>query len=196
MLYFVRHGSTDWNDHRNSAGEKAPKFQGRVDIPLNAKGIAQAQLMAEQLKDIKFDRVLCSPLKRAKQTCNLIYHGKVPVEIDERLIERDFGEFEGLTSADFDFADFCNRYPKQKSRAESIPEVEKRVFSLLDELKKQPEQNVLIVSHGGVGCVLLSYFKGVPENGDYTAFLLPHGKPLVLDFDDLLKSKENDGRVK
>ena len=193
MIYFVRHGATDWNENKNANGEKAPRFQGRADIPLNNKGIEQAQIMAQQLKGIKFDRVICSPLNRAIQTCNLIYHGQTPVEIDERVIERDFGEFEGMTMSEFDFDVFCNRNTQQKwQKAESIQEVEKRVFNLLDELKKKPEQNVLIVSHGGVGCVLISYFMGIPESGDYTSFLLPHGKPLVLDFKTIDKVKQND----
>lgn len=190
MLYFVRHGSTDWNENRNSKGEKDPKFQGRADLSLNEKGIMQAQMMAEQLKDVWFDRVICSPLVRAVQTCRIIYKGNIPIEIDDRLVERDFGEFEGKTRSEFGdkFEDFCNRYSKQKYQAESIESVERRVFSLLDELQKQPNKNILIVSHGGVGCVFVSYFKGVPQNGDYTNFLLPHGKPLVLDFNDLTKT--------
>lgn len=196
MIYFVRHGATDWNDHVNAAGEKDPKLQGRAEIMLNEHGREQARKMAQELQGVQFDRVICSPLKRARQTCALIYQGKVPVEIDERLIERDFGECEGKTRHEFDFADFCSRKMKKNYRGvESIPDVEKRVFSLLDELKQQPEQNVLLVSHGGVGCVVMSYFKGIPENGDYSAFLLPHGKPLCLDFRDMKQAKENDGHV-
>ena len=108
MIYFVRHGSTDWNENKNEKGIKDPKCQGRADLDLNQKGISQALQTAEQLKGIKFDRVICSPLKRAKQTLEIIYSGNRPVEIDERVIERDFGEFEGLTRAEFDFNGFWN----------------------------------------------------------------------------------------
>ncbi|MBO4822978.1 MAG: histidine phosphatase family protein [Clostridia bacterium] len=196
MLYFVRHGATDWSEYKNEHGEKDPKFQGRTEVLLNQKGKEQARALAEQLKDIKFDRVICSPLGRAKQTCYLVYKGDVRVEIDERVIERDFGEFEGKTCHEFDFNSFCNRNLQQKyQRAETIQDVEKRVFSLLDELKKKPNQNVLIVSHGGVGCVLMSYFKGIPADGNYLSYILPHGQPLVLDFKELIKQKENDGRT-
>ena len=138
------------------------------------------------MKDKKFDRVICSPLIRAKQTCDLIYHGDTPVEIDGRIIERDFGEFEGKTRAEFDFN-------QQFKRAESIKDVEKRVFDLLDELKKNPNQDILIVAHGGVGCVLMSYFKGVPADGNYLSFEIPNGKPLILDFDE--KSYTNDNNL-
>ena len=189
MIYFIRHGSTDWNEHINALGQKDPKFQGRANIPLNQKGIQQALVMAEMLKGKEFDRVICSPLIRARQTCELIYHGKTPIETDDRLIERDFGKKTGKTQMQIDdFQQFCNRYTIMDDKtAESIIDVEKRVFSLLDELKENPNQEVLIVSHGGVGCVVMSYFKGIPENGDYLSFLMPHGKPLILDFKDLEK---------
>ena len=155
-------------------------------MDLNEKGIAQAKQTAEKLREIKFDRVICSPLKRAKQTLDIIYNGETTVEIDERVIERDFGEFEGLTRAEFDFAGFWNVNSKQKYRiAESIQDVEKRVFELIEELKENPSQHVLIVSHGGVGCVFISYFKGIPQDGNYLSFEIPHGQPLTLNFEKI-----------
>lgn len=183
MLYFVRHGSTDWNENRNEQGAKDPRCQGRVDLPLNAQGIKQAEETAVTLKGKKFKKVICSPLIRAKQTCDIIYSGKTPVTIDERLIERDFGEFEGLTRSEFDFYGFWNINSKQDyEKAETIREVEKRVFELLEELAKDPDEDVLLVSHGGVGCVLMSYFNGVPKDGNYLSFEIPNGKPLILNF--------------
>lgn len=185
MIYFVRHGATDWNENRSAQGIKDPKCQGRADLDLNEKGILQAKQVAHQLKNIKFDRVICSPLKRAKQTLNIIYTGEVPVEFDDRINERDFGEFEGLTRSEFDFRDFWNAESKQNLKtAESIKSVEKRVFSLIEELRENPSQNILIVSHGGVGVVLMSYFKGVPEDGNYLSFEIPNGQSLIFDFED------------
>lgn len=186
MIYYVRHGSTDWNEHKNSQGQRDPRCQGRVDLELNSVGISQALATAEALKDKKFDRVICSPLKRAKQTCKIIYHGARPVEIDNRIIERDFGEFEGMSRTEFDFKGFWNANTNtQYKNAESIEDVKARVFDLLDELKQNPNQDVLIVSHGGVGCVLMSYFRGVPLDGNYLSFEVPNGKPLVLDFNNI-----------
>lgn len=191
MIYFVRHGATDWNEHKNSQGQRDPRCQGRVNLELNQTGIDQALATAETLKDNKFDRVICSPLIRAKQTCELIYHGDKPIEIDDRVIERDFGEFEGMTRNEFDFKGFWNAGSKlQYERAETIAEVKKRVFALLDELKKNPNQDVLIVSHGGVGCILMSYFMGVPADGNYLSFEIPNGKPLVLDFNKIILANE------
>ena len=190
MIYFVRHGSTDWNENVNAQGVKEPKCQGRANLDINAKGILQAEQTAQQLKNVKFDRVICSPLKRARQTLEIIYHGDIPIQIDERVIERDFGEFEGLNRAEFDFNGFWNINSNQKfERAESIKDVEVRVISLLNELKENPNKNILIVSHGGVGCVLMSCFKGVPEDGNYLSFEIPNGKPLILDFNEMISQK-------
>ena len=134
MIYFVRHGSTDWNENINEMGKRDPKLQGRADIPLNEKGIGQAFQLAESLKDIKFDRVLCSPLTRTRQTCEIINNGKYPIEIDERLIERDFGEYEGCTRSQCDLKTICHEYSSPKlERAESIQAVKDRVFNLLGQ---------------------------------------------------------------
>ena len=190
MIYFVRHGSTDWNENVNAQGVKEPKCQGRADLDINEKGKLQAEQTAQLLKNVKFDRVICSPLKRARHTLEIIYHGDIPIQIDERVIERDFGEYEGLTRAEFDFNGFWNINSNQKfERAESIKDVEVRVFSLLNELKENPNKNILIVSHGGVGCVLMSYFKGVPADGNYLSFEIPNGKPLILDFNEMTSQK-------
>ena len=105
------------------------------------------------------------------------------MEIDARLIERDFGEVEGLTRDEFDFYAFWNSKTNKKfARAETIHDVEVRVFDLLNELAQKPQDDVLLVSHAGVGCVLLSYFKGVPKDGNYLSFEIPNGSPLKVEF--------------
>ena len=64
MIYVIRHGETEWN--------AINKVLGRTDIPLNDRGIEQAEEMARSLKDIKIDVFLCSPLSRARQTADAI----------------------------------------------------------------------------------------------------------------------------
>ncbi len=59
-LYIMRHGETQWN-HLN-------KIQGQKDIELNKTGIAQAEKAREEFNKYEFDLIICSPLKRAKQT--------------------------------------------------------------------------------------------------------------------------------
>lgn len=182
MIYFVRHGVTDWNENTDKNGKKNPKCQGRADIPLNDNGIKQAEKLRDMLKNIKFDKVFCSPLMRAKQTCEIIVGSLEDVIIDNRLIERDFGKYEGMTRDQFDFADFCKKNSKCSDDAETVQEVENRIFSFLNELRCKAYKNVLLVSHGGVGCVFRSYFDGVPEDGDYSNLLIPNGEPLIRDF--------------
>lgn len=89
MIYVVRHGETDWN--------KLHKVMGRVDIPLNETGKSQAKITSEKLKEYKIDLIISSPLKRACETAKIINETKnLEIIYDDRLLERDFGEFEGL----------------------------------------------------------------------------------------------------
>lgn len=170
MIYFVRHGQTDWNF--------AKKLQGQVDIELNSKGIEQAYQTKEKLKSIKFDKIFCSPLKRTVQTCKIITNQKF--ELDERIMERSFGEFEGLVKSYEDFWDLNKNQSFEK--AESIADVEKGVFNFLDEVvSKYPTENILIVGHGGVGLVLTSYFRGIPKDGNYMHYIIDNCQ--VLSFD-------------
>ena len=184
MIYFVRHGVTDWNENVDKSGKKCPRCQGRTDIPLNKNGIAQAEKLRDELKNIKFDKVICSPLTRAKQTCEIILGSLDGVIFDERVIERSFGEFEGLTRDEFDFIGFCKKDFKGYKGAESVQDVENRVFSILDELKQEPNQTILIVAHGGVGCAFLSYFDGFPGDDNYSKLIIPNGTPIIKDFNN------------
>lgn len=189
MIYFLRHGSTDWNENLNSEGKKDPKCQGRCDLHLNNKGKMQALEVKEELKNIKFDKIICSPLIRTRETLSISYDGDAPIIYDNRIIERDFGEFEGLTRSEFDFNEFWNINSIQKfKKAESIQDVQNRVFNLLDELSNNPTENILIVAHGGVGLVLMSYFEGIPEDGNYLNFELGTGKLKQFSFEKNKKS--------
>ena len=77
-IYIMRHGETKWN--------KRSKLQGQVDIPLAPKGIEQAQMTAEGMKEIPFDHIFSSPLKRAYKTAQIVRMDR-PIEIvrDDRL---------------------------------------------------------------------------------------------------------------
>ena len=86
-VYIVRHGQTDWNVQH--------KAQGRSDIPLNETGRRQAEELRDKIKDIKFDAVYASPLKRARETAEIATDGEYKIVFDDRLMERSFGDFEG-----------------------------------------------------------------------------------------------------
>lgn len=87
-LYIIRHGQTSWNVER--------RLQGRSDIALNENGRALAAQTAEGMKNIPFDLAFTSPLRRARETAELILKGRdVPVAEDGRIIEISFGIYEG-----------------------------------------------------------------------------------------------------
>ena len=89
----LRHGATDWN--------REGRFQGRTDNPLNADGLRQAHEAADMLRDTGISRIVASPLVRAARTAEIIADAiAVPLTIDERIIEFDFGSFEGLPVRD------------------------------------------------------------------------------------------------
>lgn len=159
VLYFVRHGQTDWN--------VLGKVQGRADIELNEKGIQQAEETGKALQNEKIDLVICSPLKRAKQTAEIICKNRnIPIIYDEDVIERDFGEFEGVNKQDFDF-EGCWSYKENKKyeKAENIREFFDRIYNFLDKIKEQyNDKRVLIVAHGGISIPVNCYFNGIPED--------------------------------
>jgi broad specificity phosphatase PhoE len=162
-LYIVRHGQTDWNkEHRCQGGAVR-------HIPLNERGREQARGAGEELSGVRFDVVMCSPLVRARQTCNIIltankFNGAVMY--DEDLKERDYSKFdgkvipEGTTKPTWDLdrdGEFEN--------IETIASMNKRIHGLLEELKsKYDNKNILLVCHGGVSRIIYYYFNPIPAN--------------------------------
>lgn len=186
MIYFIRHGVTDWNDYVNERGEKDPKLQGWADIPLNEKGIEQAKAAAKTLEGVKFDRVFCSPLQRARQTLEQIHIDGAKVVFDDRLKERNFGEFEGKCKSVMDFGEFWDvRLNKKYEKAESVVDFQNRVFGFLDELKQFKDDNILIVAHGGIGSSIKRYFYGYSADGNLLGPVIENAKAITFDFKDL-----------
>ncbi|MDO4899503.1 histidine phosphatase family protein [Actinomyces sp.] len=94
-LVLWRHGQTDYN-----AGMRV---QGRIDIPLNAAGREQARSAASGLARLEPVRIVSSPLSRARETARALAElTGVDVELDEGLLERSFGRWEGLSRKDME----------------------------------------------------------------------------------------------
>ena len=163
MIYLVRHGQTDWN--------LEGRYQGRIDIKLNSKGREQASEIKEKLKEIKFDKVFSSPLKRALETAQIITDNDI--EIDERLIERCNGELEGkLKSECVNMVDFTDENDS-KLGIEHLSKFRGRIENFLSEVEKNYRgKNILIVTHAGVSIYFKCYFEGEPKDGNYSRYKL------------------------
>ena len=141
MIYIVRHGQTEMNNRK--------VLQGRSDYPLNGAGIAQAQKAADELKHISFTKVYTSPLKRAVQTVEIIAP-KAHAVIDDRLIEMDYGPYEGtdLNRLPPEILTFFNDFvhnpaPDGMERLSSVVE---RAGNFLEEIRNL-EGDILISTH-------------------------------------------------
>ncbi len=89
-VYIVRHGETEWS--------LSGQHTSATDLPLTAHGREQAAAAAQALAGVGFELVLCSPLLRARETCRICGFGEA-AELCEDLHEWDYGDYEGLTSA-------------------------------------------------------------------------------------------------
>ena len=94
ILYLVRHGETVTN--------KSGLIQGQRDVELSDKGIEDAKELKDLIKSLDIDVVISSPLKRAIDTAKIITDNKYPINIDDRIIERDWGLIEGIKFTEVD----------------------------------------------------------------------------------------------
>ena len=159
MIYVVRHGETEWN--------AIDKVLGRTDIPLNDNGLKQAHEIAHSLKDVKIDVFLCSPLCRARQTADAISNETgLQYKIDDRLIEQDFGRFEGVDRSDAEYQKAKREYFVRYPGGESYFDLAARVFPLIKELSGA---NALLVTHGGICRIIRNYYEDM-DNEEFVLF--------------------------
>ena len=178
MIYIVRHGQTDWNIEG--------RYQGTIDIELNENGINQAKQICEELKNIKFDKIFSSPLKRALQTARIISSGDII--IDNRLIERSNGYLEGKLKSECNIDIDFNNPNENRLNIENILDFRKRIKDSFDDITKNyQDENILVVTHAGVGIYARCYFEGEPLDGDYSKYKLKNGE--VLKYDVRVKEK-------
>src|SRR5271165_5114174 len=89
QIVLVRHGETEWS--------LSGQHTSSTDLPLTEKGRERAEELGPALAEWKFSAVLTSPLRRARETCELAGFGDV-AEVCEDLREWNYGEYEGLTT--------------------------------------------------------------------------------------------------
>lgn len=186
IIYITRHGQTDWNVQN--------KVMGRCDEPLNNVGMKQALETKNNLMDKDIDLIICSPLLRAKQTAEIINKGRnIPIIYDNRIIERDFGEFEGMLTNNFDFNGYWDYYKNEQYKtAENIQAFFQRVYSFLEDIvKKYSEKNVLLVAHGGVSIPIACFFNENIPIGSLIEAGLVLGNCQVLAYSPIAKQKRD-----
>jgi broad specificity phosphatase PhoE len=138
QVWLARHGQTAWS--------LTGQHTGLTDLPLTPAGEANARRLGQRLREQRFERVLCSPLQRARRTCELAGFG-TRAQADARLVEWDYGEYEGRTSAEVQtqrpgwqlFRDGC-------PGGETPQQVAVRADSLIATLRTLPGHTLLFSS--------------------------------------------------
>ncbi len=168
-VILIRHGETDWNVQG--------RFQGQIDVPLNAFGLAQAERMAERLLRESIDVFYCSDLLRTRQTAEPAAQKlDLPAAPEAGLREQHFGILEGLS-----FDEVQARHPEQLAawlrhdpdyalpEGESVRTFHARVVGAVRTLAQRHERMTLaVVTHGGVLDMLFRTAHGLPLHGPRT----------------------------
>lgn len=180
-LYLVRHGEAEAN--------REMRYLGRRDDPLTERGRRQAAAFAPLFEAIPVEKVLSSPLSRCRDTAAVVAAAsRVPLEVDLRLLEMDFGDWEGRTRDEVRGADPAGLAAWEADPegvgppgGESLGDVRGRVLALVDELSAMPEDEVAIVSHVGPLKILLCEAVGLGLAAARRMFLDP-GTVSVVDW--------------
>jgi len=184
-LLLVRHGETDWN--------RAGKFQGQIDVPLNDNGREQARQAAEFLKDVKLDFAISSSMLRPKETAEIIlkYHGDLQLELRDELREISHGLWEGKFESEIEqsypgLLDEWKISPEkvQMPEGENLEQVSMRAIAAWREIVQSVTGTGIVVAHDAVNKALLCHlFNLKPEhfwqfkqgNGAVSVIDYPHG---------------------
>ncbi|KRQ85929.1 Phosphoserine phosphatase 1 [Caloramator mitchellensis] len=158
-LILVRHGETEDN--------LKGVYSGKSDGRLSKRGIEEIKMLKPIIDNFQIKTCITSPLKRAIETADILYDGEKI--IDERIIEMNFGIFEGLK-----YEEALKQFPIEVNswnddfinykipEGESLLEVYRRCENFLNDIQKN-SGNVLVISHGGVIRCILSCVFGNPE---------------------------------
>lgn len=173
VIYLCRHGDTAWSAERRLAG--------RNDLPLVPRGEENARQLGERLSAVSFDRVLVSPLVRARRTAELAGIGAA-AEIDDRLLEMDFGQYEGLTVDDIRRDRPGWTYLREGCLGGEGPDdLGRRADMLLRDLEGA-KGTIALCAHSVILRVLAARYLGLsPQSG--RMFMLSPGALSILGYD-------------
>ena len=163
VIYFVRHGETVWNAEN--------KICGATDSPLTELGHRQAVETAEKIREmgIKADMILYSPLSRARDTAMHIAEiTGIPAKAEQRLFEQNFGKYESTPRNGEEFHEAKKQFLYQYDGGESMFRLAQRIYNLLDDLKADG-RDFILVAHNGIARVVNSYFYEM-TNEEYASF--------------------------
>ena len=169
-IVFLRHGQTDLN--------KSARIQGSsVNASLNEAGRAYAEKAAKNFDPSSFDVVYCSPLNRAVETAEIFVKGQKEIQLDDRLLDIDFGEWDGKPLSELKekhpdaldpWGKVARSYVKYAPNGESHEALNKRCGEFLDDIaKKYPDKKILVVCHGTLIRMMAAHYL---TNGDMIHF--------------------------
>lgn len=161
-LYTARHGETAWNAEY--------RVCGRTDLPLTEKGVEQAKLLAEEAKGKGIDLIFASPMMRAMQTAEPVAQAlNIPIVQDDRLMEQDYGIYEGVSRNDPAFLSNKRQFAVRYPGGESQMDLAARVYAALEDIRKNySDRTVMIVCHGAVCRVIHSRFRDMTNDEFFT----------------------------
>ena len=163
-ILLVRHGETAWNVEK--------VFRGRIDIPLNERGLKQAELLGEHLSDEDIIAVYSSPLRRALGTAEEVakHHG---LRVEE-LVDLDYGEWQGLLHGTVrekykELYEVWLKAPHlvRMLGGESLGDLRKRAIGFVERVVRRygdREGAVVLVSHRVVNKVLICALLGLDNS--------------------------------
>jgi probable phosphoglycerate mutase len=152
-LWLIRHGETEWS--------VAKRHTGRTDIPLTQTGECQAAALGQSLSRRRFASVLCSPLRRARETCRLAGYGEA-ADVTDDLLEWDYGIYEGRTTEDIrgEQPDW-SIWTASVSQGESLEQVSHRAQRAIQRAQNVGG-DVVLFAHAHILRVLTACWLGLP----------------------------------
>lgn len=164
-LYVIRHGET----YPNTLDE----VYGRRECDLTKKGKDDARKLRDEISDLSFDHIFVSPLRRARQTADIIGRR---YRVKNILTERCYGKYEGMNKYKIRYLELWNYDINYCSDGvESVREILSRAYMIIFSLKRLfPNERILLITHSGLMRAIHYALVGIPDDGDLSKLKLPN----------------------